>query len=98
MKMLIFMSKPASYFVGRFSSVGPSAENFVVRTVLRRATEVFPFKALQFFDHPAAALASVMRKRRLPSKGNSITTSPMAAISFQAMNCITRFIRRFGDC
>src|SRR2546430_10214575 len=49
--LAIALSKPASYFVGRFLSVGPSAENFVVRNVLRRATEVFPFKALQFFDY-----------------------------------------------
>ena len=49
--LAIALSKPASYFVGCFSSVGPSAENFVVRNVLRRATEVFPFKALQFFDY-----------------------------------------------
>jgi len=51
MKKLIFMSKPASYFVGRFSPVGPNAENFVVRNVLWPATWGIPFKVLQFFDY-----------------------------------------------
>jgi hypothetical protein len=51
MRQPISLSKVASYFVGRFSPVGPNAENFVVRNVLRRATGLFPFEALQFFDY-----------------------------------------------
>ncbi|PYS34488.1 MAG: hypothetical protein DMF75_06360 [Acidobacteria bacterium] len=69
MKKLIFMSKPASYFVGRFSPVGPNAENFVVRNALLPATWGIPFKVLQFFDYLRGSFRVSDAETALPLEG-----------------------------
>src|SRR3989442_11533044 len=47
----ISLSKLAGYFVGRFVPVGPSAEDFVVRSALWPALRFFLFEVLQFLEY-----------------------------------------------